>query len=43
MKQKGLFDEEYRLRVLRKLGDTFEKLNEKIKQKTVAIIKMIAT
>jgi len=30
MKQKGLFDEEDRLRVLSKLGDTLEKLNEKI-------------
>ncbi|WP_253730172.1 transposase [Treponema sp. OMZ 790] len=30
MKQKGLFDEEDRLRVLSKLGDSLEKLNEKI-------------
>ncbi|EMB24171.1 hypothetical protein [Treponema denticola] len=31
MKQKGLFDEEDRLRVLIKLGDSLEKLNGKIK------------
>ena len=30
MKEKGLFDEEDRLRVLSKLGDSLEKLNEKI-------------
>ena len=30
MKEKGLFDEEDRLRVLIKLGDSLEKLNEKI-------------
>lgn len=29
MKEKGLFDEEDRLRVLSKLGDSLEKLNEK--------------
>lgn len=33
MKQKGLFDEEDRLRVLSKLGDSLEKLNEKINWK----------
>lgn len=32
MKEKGLFDEEDRLRVLSKLGDSLEKLNEKINQ-----------
>lgn len=31
MKEKGLFDEEDRLRVLSKLGDSLEKLNEKNK------------
>ena len=30
MKEKGLFDEEDRLRILSKLGDSLEKLNEKI-------------
>lgn len=29
MKQKGLFDEEDRLRVLSKLGDSLEKLKKK--------------
>lgn len=39
MKQKGLFDEEDRLRVLSKLGDSLEKLNEQINKDHVKVDK----